>query len=293
MPPPLRPGDVIHVVAPSGPFDPTLAWLGIGWLARRFQVRFDRSAFHVTGYLAGHDQRRHRELQAALDDAACRAVVAIRGGYGLNRIAHDLDWRRFEQAPKWIVGFSDVTALHVECTSLGIMSMHASMAAHLGRGDERTRSSWLSALETPTEPRVFEGLASWIEGEAEGTIAGGNLTLLHACAVAGRLCIPNDALLFIEDIGERPYRIDRMLTTLRVGGHLRGVRGVVVGQFTDSPPGPDRVTVEDALRASLAPLGVPVVAGLRAGHGEPNEPVMLGARARIEARGDGSVVRVG
>jgi muramoyltetrapeptide carboxypeptidase len=124
-----------------------------------------------------------------------------------------------------------------------------------------------------------------------GPLFGGNLTILQACAAAGRLRVPEGAILLIEDVTERPYRIDRALSTLIAGGHLAAVAGVIVGQFTDCGPGPDGVRVEEVLRERLGSLGVPVAAGAEIGHGSPNEPVILGRRYALDAsRGEAHAV---
>jgi len=283
VPPALQPGDPVRVVAPAGPFDPTLAWRGIAWLSTRYRVRFDRSMFRSTGYLAGSDQRRRDELEHAIFHDDCRAVLAVRGGYGLSRFAHQLDWTRFAASPKWIVGFSDVTALHVECAAVHVMSLHATMVAHLGRSDDRSRTQWVDAIEHPRKTRTVQGLSTWNPGSAEGPLFGGNLTMLHACAAAGRLRVPEHAILFLEDVGERPYRVDRAITTLRVGGYFDHVAAVVLGHFTDCFAGPDGVNVEQALRQTLQPLGVPIAWGICSGHSEPNQPLLLGSHARLDA----------
>jgi muramoyltetrapeptide carboxypeptidase len=147
----------------------------------------------------------------------------------------------------------------------------------------------IQALENPFSPRRFDGLETWVAGEAEGTLFGGNLAILHACAAAGRLHVPDGSIIFIEDVTERPYRLDRMLAGLLVGGHFRRARGFIVGELTDCPPGPDGATASGVLRDLLAPLGLPVVAGFPAGHGRRNEPLVLGARARIRAGATGVV----
>jgi muramoyltetrapeptide carboxypeptidase len=284
FPPLLRPGDTVAVIAPSSPFDPTLAWRGLGWLATRFRLRFSRSLFERHGYLAGRDERRLGEIEGHLRDPAVRALVAVRGGYGLSRIAHLVDWSLLDQDPRWIVGFSDLTALHVEAARLGIASIHGPMVAALGRGDAVTRGQVERCLCAPLAPHAIR-LEGWTPGRAEGPLFGGNLTLLQACAAAGRLRVPEGAILLLEDVTERPYRIDRALSSLIAGGHLRSVAGVVVGQFTDCGPGPDGVLVEEVLRERLGSLGVPVAAGAAIGHGYPNEPVVLGRRYALDAAG--------
>jgi len=292
LPPPLRPGDTVAVIAPSSAFEHVLAWTGMGFLAQRYRVRFRRDLFTRTGYLAGPDARRREELVEALTHPDVRAIFAARGGYGANRFVHDLAWDALARGPRWIVGFSDITALHVEAARVGVASVHGAHVTALGRSDARTRAPLLQLLEDPAGERRFSGLATLRPGSAEGPLFGGNLTLLHACAAAGRLCIPDGAVLLLEDVTERPYRLDRCLATLHVGGHLRRVAAVLLGDFDQCDPGPDRVTTADVMRDHLLPLGVPVIAGLPVGHGYRNEPVILGGRAVVEAYPGEATVRL-
>jgi muramoyltetrapeptide carboxypeptidase len=282
FPPPLRPGDTVAVVAPSGPFDRAAALAGIAWLEKRYRVSYGPSLFDREGYLAGRDQRRIEELQTALD-ADVRAVVAARGGYGLSRIAHLVDWRAAKRRPRWIVGFSDLTVLHVEAWRRGLGSIHGAMVCSLGRASAAVRRQWIDTLERPAEERTWRGLATWRGGRAAGVLVGGNLAILHACAAASRLRIPNGAVVLIEDIGERPYRVDRMLTNLLTSRHLGRASAIVVGSFTDCDAGPDGTSVGKVLRERLGSLNVPVLAGLPVGHGARNDAVVLGRRAEVRA----------
>jgi len=283
IPPALGPGDAVRVVAPSGPFDRTLCLRGAGFLGERYRVRFDWSMFERQGFLAGSDQRRRHELEAAVADASVRAIVAARGGYGLTRIAHAASLASLARDPKWIVGFSDLTTLHVECARLGIASLHAHNCAGLGRGDAVARAALIDALEQPLRPRAFEGLETWRSGSATGTLFGGNLTVLFTLAAAGRLFVPDGAVLFLEDVTESVYRLDRMLSALLVAGALDRVAAVALGELTDCPMGPHGVPAEQAVRERLLELGVPMVAGVPAGHGRYNAPLVLGAPARVGA----------
>lgn len=285
LPPALRPGDRVAIFAGSSPFDATLAWRGLGWLASRYRVLFDRSMFSRQGYLAGDDGRRRAELEKYLGDPTVKALVAVRGGYGLSRIAHELPWGLLQQHPRWVVGFSDVTALHVEACSVGVASVHGPMVAALGRADGWTRSRFIETLEDPEGAWALRGLEALRRGQARGPLVGGNLTMLHACAAAGRLSLPEGCLLLLEDVTERPYRIDRMLSTLAAGGHLRRAAGVVVGDFSECPPGLDRVTVGEVLGDRLGALGVPVVRGAPIGHEPRNTPVVLGRSYHLDADG--------
>lgn len=290
IPPPLRPGATVRVIAPASPFDRTLALCGIAFLGERYRVQFDWSIFERDGFLAGSDERRRRELAEALAAPEVSAVIAARGGYGITRIASDVDFTALRSAPKWLVGFSDVTALHVEAQAVGVASLHAHHAAGLGRGDFHARKRWLDALEQPLAVRELRG-QPLRGGVARGPLFGGNLTVLFTCAVTGRLRFPPGSILVIEDVTEASYRVDRMLSALRLGGHLRGVAGVAVGTFTDCPPGPHGVPVQQVLERELGALGVPVLGGLPFGHELPNEPLLLGVPALLDA--DSGRLRLG
>jgi muramoyltetrapeptide carboxypeptidase len=277
VPRPLAPGARIAVVAPSSPFDRTLLLRGVAWLGERYRVEFDWRCCEREGFLAGSDQRRLEELDR--DDIA--AIVAARGGYGLTRFVHRVNFAALRRSPKWLVGFSDVTALHLEALAQRVASVHAENAAGLGRGDTRARREWVSALEDPRAVRTFGGLKCVRSGTARGVLAGGNLTLLFTQAAAGRLRLPDGAVLVIEDVTEAAYRVDRMLTALLVGGAFDRVSAVVTGDFTDCPPSRG-VSVEQVLAERLAELRVPVLTGLPFGHGERNVPLVFGLPAAVD-----------
>lgn len=262
----------------------------MAFLGERYRVELDWSIFERDGFLAGPDRRRREELQSALQAPHVSAVVAARGGYGITRIASEVDFSALRQAPKWLIGFSDVTALHLEAQSVGVASLHAHHAAGLGRGDAHARARWIAALEQPLAPRALRG-RPLRGGCVRGPLVGGNLTVLFTCAVTGRLRLPPGAILALEDVTEASYRIDRMLSALRLGGHLQGVAGVALGGFTDCSPGVHGVPVERVLSRELEALGVPAVAGLPFGHDLPNEPLLLGAEAELDA--EAGVLRLG
>jgi len=282
IPAPLQPGARIRVIAPSGPFDRTLVLRGMAWLGQRYRVEFDWSMFERNGFLAGNDARRLDELNRALQDPGLAAIMAARGGYGLTRIAHLAEYGGLLRHPKWLVGFSDVTALHVEAAALGIASMHGPNAAALGRSDDWTRQRFLSALESPLASAGFEGLHTMRAGVAAGPLAGGNLSLLFTCQATGRLRLPRGSILLIEDVTESAYRIDRMLSALLACGAFDGVAGIVVGDFSDCPDS-HGVSARAVLEERLLGLGIPAVSGLRVGHERYNEFVPLGVVAELDA----------
>lgn len=283
IPAPLERGARVRVIAPSSPFDRALVLRAIGWLGQRYRVEFEWSIFERTGFLAGNDARRLAELDAALADPGLGAIIAARGGYGLTRIAHRANYGALIRYPKWIVGFSDITALHVEALAVGVASLHGPNAAALGRSDAWTHSRFVRALEAPHAPQRFSGLQRLVPGASEGLLVGGNLSLLFACQASGRLRMPLGAILVLEDVTESSYRVDRMLSGLLASGALDRVAGVVLGDFTDCPDGPHRVPVASVLRERLSELGVPVVSGLKFGHERWNEFVPMGVHARLDA----------
>lgn len=283
MPPPIRPGALVAVVAPASPFDREELFRGLSWLALRYRLRVSASILERDGYVAGDDARRAAELSRAMTDPEVGAIVCARGGYGAMRIVDRLPWDDFVARPKWLVGFSDVTALHVVANGRGIATIHGPNVTGLGRGiTPAERLSFISALESERRASEWRGLEVIRGGSARGPVVGGNLALVTAMAAANRLRVPEGALLVLEDVTERPYRVDRMLTSLLLGGHLARAAGIVFGGFTQCDPGPDGVTVDRVLRERTSSLAVPVVAGAPFGHGAPNHAFVLGAEGALD-----------
>jgi muramoyltetrapeptide carboxypeptidase len=286
-PPPLRPGSIVAVCAPASPFDRDELFRGLAWLRLRYRLRLSSSILARTGYTAGDDARRASELTRAMNDPEVAAIVCARGGYGAMRIIDDLPWNVFVSSPKWLVGFSDVTALHVVANARGICSLHASNVTGLGRSiSAAERLSLIHGLEAlPMAP--WTGLETIHRGThgvtARGPVVGGNLALLVGMAAGNRLALPQGAILAIEDVTERPYRLDRMLTSLRLGGHLERLSAIVLGGFTQCDAGPDGVTAAEVLARCTADLGIPVVGSAPFGHGAPNSAFVLGAPATLDA----------
>jgi len=285
VPEPLRAGDAVAVVAPASPFPRAAFLAGLAWVAQRYRVKMREDVFARRGYLAGDDARRLDETRRAMRDPDVRAILVARGGYGATRIAAELPWDDFARAPKWIVGFSDVTALHLHAAARGVQSVHGPNVTGLGASDNvylaRNRGAWLAALERPAAARTWGGLRALRAGDARGPLFGGNLALLCAMAAAGRLAVPDGAIVLLEDVTERPYRVDRMLTSLLDGGHLARASAVVFGDFAQCDAGPDGVTVDDVLAERTRALAVPVYAGAPFGHGPRNEAFTVGGTGHL------------
>jgi muramoyltetrapeptide carboxypeptidase len=283
MPAPVAPGDVAIVVAPSSPQeDRDELWPGLAWLRARYRLRMSPGVLERHGYLAGSDERRRAEIARAMLDPEAKAIVVMRGGYGAMRIATDLPWAEFARAPKWIVGFSDVSALHAMAWRSGVGSVHAPNAASLGRASPEVRAAWLAAIERPRAAVTWSGLRVLHRGVARGSIAGGNLSILHAMAAAGRLAFPAGAVVALEDVSEAPYRVDRMLTSLLLGGYLENASAVVFGSFERCGAETDPAALDALLLERTSGLGVPVLAGAPFGHGAHNLAFVQGAEAAVD-----------
>jgi len=283
IPPAPHRGSRVHIIAPSGPFDRALFWRALGWLSAYFRTYFDPSIFNREGFLAGTDERRRAEFQSAIDDREAKAIIVARGGWGAARFINALDYSGLVAYPKWLVGFSDPTTLHMQAWRLGIASLHASNLVGLGRADANARAEWLDALESPRRPRVLKG-QGLCRGEATGTLVGGNLTVLVNGLAAGNLHFPDQCILALEDVTETSYRIDRMMSALVGSGALDKVGAVALGQFVDCDSGTHGIHVHQVLASHLMPLGIPVAYDLPFGHGKFNSPLPFGTCARL--RGD-------
>lgn len=291
LPAPASEGDYAADIARCRTFIEAQGWTPVEM--KNAQNRF--------GYLAGTDEERAEDLNEAFRDDSIDGIICIRGGYGSMRILPFLDWKMIRRNPKVLMGFSDITALLV-----GI-SQRAGMATFHGPNALSTPNEysdgWMRKAVAEAEPigawsqpsplpsDAYQ-LATLHGGKGEGRLVGGNLTLL--AHLMGTPWEPDleDAILFIEDVGEAPYRLDRMLSQMRLAGSFQKCRGVAVGQFTNcDEKDPDSAwNVADVMRNRLADLGIPVVTGWAIGHVRPKLTLPLGCKAELD--GDTLTFRV-
>ncbi len=283
----LVPGATLGIAAPAGPVDPERLARGVARLREQgFRVRQRGDLTARRGYLAGDDARRAAELHELWSDPAVDGIVCARGGYGCARILSHLDAGLVRAARKPLVGYSDVTSLLLwQARCAGLAGFHGPM---LDRPDDLDPDCLraLGELLTGTRalPFVLRGRAG-LPGQAEGRLVGGSLSLLAASAGTAWALQAAGAILVIEEIGERPYRIDRMLQQLLAARALDGVVGVAVGALTGCED--DRFPAPSALEVVLevlALLRVPVVCGLPIGHDRCNQPWPVGARATLDGQ---------
>ena len=278
---------MVRVVAPSGPVPRAGFMAGVERLAVRYDVRYDEGLFARDGYLAGDDERRLGELREALLDPAAGAVIMARGGYGLGRILPFLDpgWLRARPVP--LVGFSDGTTLLAYAARAGVVAVHGPVVTQLGGLPEGDGQGLIRLLEEPNPGTLLTELESLVPGRARGRLIGGNLEVFSRLLGTPFLPDISDAILLIEDLGERPYRVDRLLTHLDLAGLFSAVQGVVVGDFSGClEPEATRAgspTAAQVIEERLGRLAIPVVTGATVGHGSRNVAVPMGAMVELDA----------
>jgi len=291
----LPPGSLVGIVAPAGPTSPErLVQVPALFEAAGYRVRLfpGCAARHPElGYLAGTDAERLADLHAALADEEVAAIHCLRGGYGCMRLLPGLDASLVRARRKLLIGYSDVTALLALWAREGAPALHAPMATSDIVLPERAadREALFAILRSGVRrgdvlhaPAPGEGAGSALltrPGVAEGRLVGGNLSLVAALQGTPFAWPAQGTILFLEDVNEEPYRIDRLLTQLQLAGVLDAAAGFVLGSFTH-PEDPGAV-----LRDRLCPLGKPMLAGWPAGHGVSNRPLPLGLRVRLDAGG--------
>jgi muramoyltetrapeptide carboxypeptidase len=291
LPPRLKKGDCVGIVAPAGPVGEKDALdRSVAAIERMgFHVRYADRIFQSSRYLAGGDAERAEELMRAFEDDSIRAVIGLRGGYGCARLIPRLDGNRMRNNPKLFMGFSDLTTLHLFFyRHFGWITLHGPMAVNPGLGAYTAdQESHLISLWTDPGYRpalTFSRLETWSPGTAQGPLVGGCLSNIVASIGTPYEIDTDGKVLFLEDVGEPPYRLDRMLTHLDLAGKLRSLTGILLGDFheCDATLGSD-YSAQDVLRDLLEPLKIPVLANFPSGHGPENWALTLGAGVRIDA----------
>jgi muramoyltetrapeptide carboxypeptidase len=293
-PPFLTTGDQLRIVSPSGSINPdfidgatkTLT----SWGLHVTEGAFDRSEY---GRFAGTQEQRIQDLQSALDDMDVKAILCSRGGYGLAQIIDKLDFSTFLKFPKWLIGFSDITILHNVINNFGIASIHGIMAKHLSElPADSDQVHFMREILFGTLPAfTIEGHPLNREGKSEGNLIGGNLSVLMGLR-GSQFDLPYDNnVLFIEDIAEKPYHIDRMMQNLRFSGALAKLSGLVVGQFSDCEEDPlMKQTVFEIILAAVSDYNYPVCFDFPAGHVDNNLPLVLGQEVQFSVAESGVVL---
>jgi muramoyltetrapeptide carboxypeptidase len=291
IPKPIEKGTCIGIVAPASSVDLTKSYqaidqlLDIGYIPILGDAIFDQH-----GFLAGNDADRLADIHRMFADPNIDAILCLRGGYGSMRIIDQIDFDLIRRNPKWLIGYSDITTLlNAVYQETGMLSIHGPMLAELPSSVD---SCWWDhlwgLLQNPMSPFTYPQTKKThclFPGKAAGPIIGGNLTLLAASLGTPFEINTAGCILFMEEVGENPYRIDRMLTQLRLAGKLQAANGIVFGDFTDchAPADKPSFPIEEILAAHMELAGTPAFMGFPAGHDLPNYPFPIGSPTYMDA----------
>jgi muramoyltetrapeptide carboxypeptidase len=286
QPPHLKKGDKIAITCPAkslkAPMTDAIKLLESWGL----EVVLGESVNSVFHQFAGTDEMRAADMQKFINDDSVKAIIAARGGYGCIRIVDEIDWSPLLVHPKWIIGFSDITVFHLQLQSMGLQSLHAQMPINI-------KESSKQGLETLRKALFGEGLNYEIEpydnnkiGESQAEIIGGNVTLLTACLGARNDISYDGKILFIEDVNDYNYAIDRMLRSLDRAGKFKNLAGLIVGGFTDLKENdiPFGFTPYEIIQEIVAKYDYPVCYNFPAGHLPDNRALIFGEKVSLSVK---------
>ena len=283
FPPWLLPGDKVAIISPAGKIERQTAERGSEILRQQgYRVLLGLHAFEQEGIFAGPDVARAADMQQALDDKSVKAIFFSRGGYGSIRTQQHLNWSSFFKKPKWLIGFSDITVFHAFLSIHNIASLHGVMTAWFEKDGNLTGSftEMLELLKGKTPLYTLPSHEQNRIGTATGILTGGNLSIIQSLRGTPLDISPKGKILFIEDIDEYHYHIDRMMLNLKTAKILEKISGLIVGYFTaitdrETPFGK---TSSEIIAEAVAQYRYPVCFGFPAGHELPNQPLILGSR---------------
>jgi muramoyltetrapeptide carboxypeptidase len=284
IPPPLGMGDKAVIVSPSGHVD-SLYINGAASVLKSWGLQVDVSphAGGCNGRFSGTVEERLSDMQQALDDESIRLIFCSRGGYGAVHLLENLNFEKLLASPKWLVGYSDITALHQLFLHYGVASLHTPMAKHLSENSDDYSSLYLkSALFGERLHYIVEGHPLNIDGAVTGTLFGGNMVVFCSLLATKYATVPSDSILFIEDIGEQAYQIDRMMWTLELSGILERIKGLIIGVFANCDEDPLMYhPIYESIRGIVEKYNIPVSFEFPVGHTNYNYPLLHGGKVNL------------
>lgn len=287
-PPPIKPNAKIRFVSPAGKIDKKNVLPAVHWLTNRgYKVVLGDYIFNQHFQFAGTDEERLIDLQTALDDPDCAAIICSRGGYGTVRIIEKLDFSGFIKHPKFIVGYSDITILHLAINKLGFTSIHASMPPFFFDKNGKENQNLISLVNILAGKfTLYEFFSEFNNktGKVTGEIIGGNLSIITSLMGTKLELETAGKILFIEEIDEYLYQIDRMIFQLKMAGKFKKLAGLIVGDFTNikDNKNPFGQSVEEIIWEAVKDYNFPVAFGLKAGHGNTNLALPFGRNCTLD-----------
>ncbi|MEA3444009.1 MAG: LD-carboxypeptidase [Bacteroidota bacterium] len=297
IPPYLKPGDTIGIVAPAGKISKEQMQASFSIIENwGYKIELGKHLFSSDNQFAGTDKERASDLQYMLDSKHIKAILCARGGYGTIRLLPYLDFSNFKKNPCWIIGYSDITVLHSYLLKvLNICSLHATMPINFSYEKESSKSLNLlnAALQGQISEIAFQSNVLNRTGIAEGIITGGNLSMLYSMRGIDIDIDTDGKILFIEDLNEYLYHIDRMMMNIKLGGKLSGLKGLLIGGISDMNDNtvPFGKTAREIIAESVSDYNFPVAFDFPAGHQKSNLPIILGRKVKLSISETGSELK--
>lgn len=290
----LKKGDTIGITATSSPTTEEKVRAAKTRLEEMgFRVKLAESCFSKHGYLAGNDQLRADNLNEMFADQGIDGIICLRGGYGAPKILDKVDFQLIKANPKVFMGYSDITALHMAMNQIsGLVTFHGPMAASdiAGGLDDFSRYEFLKAITEPQPMGLIPNpentkVETLVEGRAEGVIIGGNLALISATMGTPYEINTKGKIILLEEIGEEPYSVDRMLTQMALAGKFDDAVGIILGDWNDCQPKKhnESLSLMEVFQEIILPYGKPTIFNLKAGHCDPKVTIPFGVRGVLDA----------
>jgi muramoyltetrapeptide carboxypeptidase len=290
QPPILKKGDKIAIIASARKISMSEIQSALAILQSwGLEVVLGKNLFNTDNQFSGTDDERAADLQMALDDDSVKAIVSARGGYGTIRIIDKIDFSKFKKQPKWVIGYSDITVLHSHIHNFGIETLHATMPINFTKNEEALETLWKSLFGEKLDYNIASHPLNR-NGFAEAEIVGGNLSLLYALSGSSSDIDTNEKILFIEDLDEYLYHVDRMMMNLKRSGKLKNLAGLVVGGMSDMKDNtiPFGKTAEEIIIDAVKEYDYPVCFNFPAGHIDRNLALVFGKKMKLDVRENGS-----
>ncbi len=282
----LQKGDIVAIVSPSGPVSKGSLDFAINTLQSwGLQVKLGKHVYDSCGVFAGKDEDRASDIQKAINDKKVKAIICARGGYGAIRVVDSIDYTALQKQPKWFVGFSDITVFHEKLHSLGIQSLHGAMAKSFPNVTPESIQSLHDCLFGKSNAIQIQSNQFNKQGSCKGELIGGNLSMIYSLRGVPFEYDYTGKILFIEDLNEYYYHIDRMMQNLLHSGVLSKISGLIVGTMSGMRNGTDTFdgSIEDIILSATKDYTIPVVFDFPSGHEEKNQALIFGETYELKA----------
>ena len=284
QPPALNPGDLIYITAPAKLMDPQAVSYAKKHLEQNgFNVLISKNCLGKHHYFSGTDEERLLDFQFGIDHPDVRAILCARGGYGSIRLVDRINWANMLREPKWMIGFSDITVFHHRLNKLGVQSIHGSMPINFEKNTTASISTLVNCLIGQWTNISVAPNQSNKPGVAIGNLIGGNLSIVYSMLGTDDQYDFEDSILFLEDVGEHYYQVERMFFALKKAGVLHKIKGLIIGGITDleDTDPPLGRTIEDIVLEQLRFSIIPVMFNFPAGHIEDNRAIVFGKKIQL------------